>query len=128
MSAITHPFMGKVFVGSPTKIGTLREKYVAILMADESVEMEFKGARDGMIFTSKRIVVINAQGITGRKIELSSFPWKSIAAYSVENAGATDIDAELKICGSGWGVCEVQLTRGVNVGQVCQAINQKILA
>ncbi len=127
MSSTAHPFMGKVFVGNPTTIGTLREKYERVLMAGEVVEMEFKGLRDGMLFTSKRIVVINSQGITGRKVEVSSFPWRSIAAYAVENAGTVDFDAELKICGSGWGVCEVQLGRASDVGVVCQFINDKIL-
>ncbi|MDN4633161.1 PH domain-containing protein [Sphingomonas sp. PsM26] len=128
MSSITHPFMGKVFVGNPTAIGTLREKYERVMMPNEVIEMEFKGLRDGMLFTDKRIVVINAQGITGRKVEVSTFPWKAIAAYSVENAGSIDFDAELKICGSGWGVCEVQLGRSADVGIVCQFINEKILA
>lgn len=127
MSAVSHPFMGKVFVGNPTKIGTLREKYERVLMGGEVVEMEFKAVRDGMLFTSKRIVVINSQGITGRKVEVSSFPWRSIAAYSVENAGTVDFDAELKICGSGWGVCEVQIGRAADIQAVCQFINDKIL-
>ncbi|MBD8552371.1 PH domain-containing protein [Sphingomonas sp. CFBP 8764] len=126
MSSITHPFMGKVFVGNPTVIGTLLDKYERVMMAGEVVEMEFKGVRDGMLFTSRRIVVINSQGIMGRKVEVTSFPWKSIAAYSVENAGTIDFDAEMKICGSGWGVCEVQLGRGADVQAVCQYINRKI--
>lgn len=118
--------MSKIFVGGPTTIGTLRTKYDNVLMAGETVEMEFKGLRDGMLFTDRRIIVLNSQGITGKKVEVSTFPWKSITAYSIENSGTIDFDAELKICGSGWGVCEVQMTKGTDVRTVAQFINLKI--
>lgn len=126
MAAGTHLFMSKIFVGNPTSIGTLKAKYENVLMADEHIEMEFKGLRDGMLFTDRRIVVLNSQGITGKKVEVYSFPWKSITAYSVENSGTIDLDAELKFCGSGWGVCEVQMTKGTDVREVAQFINEKI--
>lgn len=118
--------MGKVFVGAPTQVGTLASKYDAILMEGERVEMEFKGLRDGMIFTDRRIAVVNSQGLMGKKVEVSSFPWKSITAFSVENSGTLDLDAELKICGSGWGVCELQFTKGVDVQEVSRFINGKL--
>jgi len=126
MSNVSHPFMSKIFVGNPTAIGTLQAKYQNVLMDGEHIEMEFKGLRDGMLFTDRRIVVLNSQGITGKKVEVSSFPWKSITAYSIENSGTMDLDAELKICGSGWGVCEVQMTKGTDVRAVAQFINSKI--
>jgi Bacterial PH domain len=126
MSAVSHPFMSKIYVGGPTAIGTLKAKYENVLMEGEHIEMEFKGLRDGMLFTDRRIIVLNSQGITGKKVEVSSFPWKSITAYSVENSGTIDLDAELKICGSGWGVCEVQMTKGTNARAVAQFINGKI--
>lgn len=126
MSSVNNAFMGKVFVGNPTDIGTLAAKYDNVLMAGEKVEMEFKGLRDGMIFTDRRMIVLNSQGIMGKKVEVTSFPWKSVTAYAVENSGTLDLDAELKIAGSGWGVCEVMMTKGTNVREVCQFINAKI--
>lgn len=128
MSALNNPFMSKIFVGNPTSVGKSRDKYENVLMDNETVDMEFKGIRDGMLFTSHRMIVLNYQGITGKKVEVSSFPWKSISAYSVENSGAIDLDAELKICGSGWGVCEVSMTKGTNVREICQYINSKIFS
>ena len=82
--------------------------------------------RDGMVFTNKRLMVINAQGLLGKKVEVTSFPWRSITAFSLENSGTIDLDAELKICGSGWGVCEVMMTKGTNVREVAQFINDRI--
>lgn len=126
MATTSHPFMGKVLVGKPVSVGHGRERYLDVLMADESVDMEFEGLRDGMIFTDRRIIVWNRQGIMGKKVELSCFPWRAITAFSVENAGTLDLDAELKFCGSGWGVCEVQMMRPVDVREVCRYINTKL--
>ncbi len=127
MAAGSHPFLDKVFVGHPVEIGTLRAKYDGYLAPGKSVLMEFKGLRDGMLFTDRRAIVLNSQGLTGRKVEVSSFLWRSVTAFSVENSGAVDLDAELKLCGSGWGVCEVVLTKGTDVRAVAQFINARVL-
>ncbi len=125
---VSHPFMGKVFVGNPVEVGKSADKYQAVLMPGEQVEMEFKGLRDGMLFTDRRLAVLNYQGITGKKVEVSSFPWKSISAFAIENSGTFDLEAELKICGSGWGVCEVVMTKGTKVHEVAAFINSKLFA
>lgn len=122
----SNPFMGKIFVGNPVEIGKSADKYQAVLMPGENVEMEFKGLRDGMLFTDRRMVVLNYQGITGKKVEVTSFPWKSVTAFSIENSGTIDLEAELKICGSGWGACEVMMTKGVKVAEVAAFINAKL--
>lgn len=124
--ADANQFMGKVFVGNPVNVGPLRDRLSNMLMEGEDVEMEFKGIRDGMLFTTIRVLVVNSQGITGKKLEVSSFPWRNITAFSLENSGTFDLEAELKFCGSGWGVCEVVLTKGTNVSNVCQFINDKL--
>ena len=124
--AVENTFMGKVFVGSPAPLGTWKDKVEHVLMEGETSEMEYKGLRDGMVLTDRRMIVINAQGITGKKLEFSSFPWTSVSAYAVENSGTFDLDAELKICGSGWGVCEVQLSKGSKLVELCRFINGRI--
>jgi galactokinase len=126
MAAVAHQFMDKVFVGGPAPIGTFASRYDGFLATGETVEQEFKGMRDGMVFTNKRLMVINAQGLLGKKVEVTSFPWRSITAFSLENSGTIDLDAELKICGSGWGVCEVMMTKGTDVREVAQFINNRI--
>lgn len=126
MANVGNAFMGKVLIGGPAKVGTAEAIYGPVLMEGESVEMEFKGLRDGAVFTDRRLVVYNCQGIMGKKIEVSSFPWRSITAFSVENSGTFDLDAELKICGSGWGVCEVMFTKGTDVKSVLRYMNGKI--
>lgn len=127
MSQIAHPFMGKVFVGNPCAIGKNAELYSGLLMEGETVDMEFQGLRDGAVFTDRRLLVWNKQGLMGKKHEFSVFPWRSVTAFALENSGTFDLDAEFKICGSGWGVCEVVMTKGTDVRAVLAYMNRKIL-
>ena len=96
-----NPFEKK-FIGNPVPIGTSRDRYDGFLMEGEEVRREFKGLRDAMLFTDLRLVVIDPQGIRGKKVSIASIPWKSITAFSVENSGTFDLEAELKVCGSGF--------------------------
>lgn len=67
------------------------------LTADEQVESAFKLYRDLMVFTNKRLIMLDKQGVTGKKVEYHTIPYRSITHYSVETAGTFDLDSELKI-------------------------------
>jgi hypothetical protein len=68
-----------------------------ILIPKEEIEAAFKLIRDLIIFTDKRLILVDKQGITGKKVEYHSIPYGSISHYSVETAGTFDLDSELKI-------------------------------
>ena len=69
----------------------------------EEIIGTYKGMRDGIVFTNKRIIAINVQGITGKKKDYTSIPYSKIQTFSVETAGVLDLDSELEICISGLG-------------------------
>ena len=75
----------------------IQEKYGKLLIPEESIEAGFKMIRDTFIFTNKRLIIIDVQGITGSKTEYFSVSYRSISRFSVESAGSFDLDAELKI-------------------------------
>ena len=75
----------------------LQNEFAKLLLDTETVDMGFKLFRDVFMFTNKRLIIVDKQGITGRKIEYLSLPYKSIARFSLETAGTFDLDAELKI-------------------------------
>ena len=79
----------------------IQEKYGKFLIDSEEVIAGFKIIRDTFIFTNKRLIIIDVQGLTGSKIEYFSVLYKSITRFSVETAGSFDLDAELKIWISG---------------------------
>ena len=73
------------------------EKVKHLLLDDEEIIDSFKSIRDGVVFTNKRIIAVDVQGITGSKKEYASLPYNKIVAFSVETAGTFDLDAELEI-------------------------------
>lgn len=75
----------------------LSEKYKQLLIDDEQIDIGFKLIRDTLIFTNKRLIMVNVQGLTGKKTEYLSVAYKSISRFSIESAGTFDLDAELKI-------------------------------
>lgn len=78
------------------------EKDYGILFVDgETIEKAFLLIRDVFIFTNKRLILVDKQGITGKKTEVMSIPYSKINTFSVETAGHLDLDAELKIWISG---------------------------
>ncbi|WP_194851193.1 PH domain-containing protein [Nonlabens antarcticus] len=75
----------------------LKKNYGHLLIDSEEIEMGFVLFRDVFIFTTRRLILIDKQGFTGKKIEIKSMPYKSISRFSLETAGTFDLDAELKI-------------------------------
>lgn len=107
----------------------LNEKYGRLLTDSESIELGFKLLRDVFMFTNKRLILIDVQGITGSKIEYKSMPYKSISRFSLETAGTFDLDAELKIWISSENIPSVskKFNKSIDVYEVHKYLAGKIL-
>lgn len=68
-----------------------------LMLAGEQPVAAYRTFRDSAIFTTKRMIVRDAQGITGKKVEVYSLPYSAINMWSSENAGKFDLDAELEL-------------------------------
>lgn len=103
----------------------LLQKFGQLLIEGEEIELGFKLIRDTFIFTNKRLIVVDVQGLTGSKIEYKSILYKSISKFSIETAGTFDLDAELKIWVSSEATPSIkkQFNKSINVYEV-----QKLLA
>ena len=77
------------------------KEYAQLLGTGEQLEHAYKLIRDAVLFTNRRLILVDKQGLTGKKIEYVSIPYKSVVRFSVETAGHFDLDAELKIWTSG---------------------------
>ncbi|MBY6035754.1 PH domain-containing protein [Fictibacillus nanhaiensis] len=74
------------------------ERELELIIAEgEKTEKAFKIIRDYLVFTNTRLILIDKQGLTGKKVEYHSVPYKSITHFSIETAGTFDLDSELKI-------------------------------
>ena len=68
-----------------------------LMLPGEQPVAAYRTFRDSAIFTTKRMIVRDAQGITGKKVEVYSLPYSAINMWSSENAGKFDLDAELEL-------------------------------
>jgi hypothetical protein len=94
-------FDGLIGNASNVQPGEVQKEIGSILIDNEQVTASFKLIRDLIVFTDKRLILVDKQGVTGKKVDYHSIPYKSISHYSVETAGHLDLDAELKIWISG---------------------------
>ena len=110
---------------------TLNDTYAAwitpMLTNGESILSTYKGIRDGVVFTNKRIIAINVQGITGTKKDFTSLPYSKIQSFSVETAGVFDIDSELELWFSGLGSVKFEFVKNANVSEICKMISDRVL-
>lgn len=90
----------------------------------EKIVATYQAIRDGVVFTNKRIMAINIQGITGKKKDITSMPYSKIQAFSVETAGVLDLDSELELWFSGLGKVKFEFTSTCNVAEICNMISQ----
>lgn len=95
------------------------QEYGRLLGPGEQVQAAYLLIRDAILFTNRRLVLVDQQGLTGRKVEYHTVPYRSIAHFSVETAGAFGLDAELKIYLTGTPMpIQKQFGEGVDVYEV----------
>jgi hypothetical protein len=109
---------------SEVDVSKLQEEAAAVMAPHERLEKAFKIFRDLYLFTDKRLLLVDKQGMTGSKVEYLSLPYRSITRFSIETAGTFDADSELKIWVSGSPEpITKQFGKGSNIVEV-----QKVLA
>ena len=86
--------LGNAGVVDPQK---LAKDYGRFLADGELIDVGFVIIRDTFIFTNKRFILIEFQGMTGTKVGYLSIPYSKITKFSIETAGMFELDAELKI-------------------------------
>lgn len=82
-------------------VADLQGEFAPLLAPDETLERAFGLLRDLIVFTDRRVMFVNKQGLTGSKVEYLSIPYRAITMFSIETAGRFDLDSELKIWVSG---------------------------
>jgi len=107
----------------------LKVDYGQLLVDNEEIEIGFKLVRDTFIFTNKRLILVDKQGLTGKKVEYKSITYKSISRFSIETSGTFDLDAELKIWISSEQVPSIskKFNKSVNVYDVHKVLSQYVL-
>ncbi len=89
-----------------------------LLISDEGILSAYRGIRDYVIFTNKRVISVNVQGVTGKKRDFTSMPYSKISVYSVETSGVGDLDSELDFWYSGLGHIRFEFTGRSNILEI----------
>ena len=104
------------------------EEVISLMFIEgEKILGTFKSMRNGVVFTNKRIISINVQGITGKKKDYTSLPYSKISAFSVETAGLLDLGSELEMWFSGLGKVKFEFTSKADVTGLCKTICEYVL-
>ena len=98
-----------------------------LLVPGEEIIGVYKALRDYVVFTNKRIIAVNVQGVTGKKKDFSSHPYAKIQVFSVETAGTIDLDSELALWFSGLGRVKFDFTGSSDIVKIGQLIGNAIL-
>jgi hypothetical protein len=98
-----------------------------LIVPGEELRAAFKTVRDFVVFTNKRVIAVNVQGMTGKKKDFTSLPYSKIQAFSVETAGHFDLDAELTLWFSGLGKVRLEFRGQADIRGLSQLIASYVL-
>ena len=94
-----------------------------LLIEDEEIISAYKAMRDYVVFTDKRVISVNTQGISGKKKDFTSLPYAKISVFSVETSGIMDLDSELELYFSGVGKVIFEFSGESNIIEIGQLIS-----
>ena len=121
-------FNNDIFVKmTPVNPKIFGHEVVPLLIPGEEIVGTYQAMRDGVVFTTKRIIAINVQGLTGKKKDMTSLPYSKIQAFSVETAGILDLDSELELWFSGVGRVKFEFAGKTNITEICKLISVYVL-
>ncbi|MEK5235499.1 PH domain-containing protein [Paenibacillus sp. FSL L8-0470] len=121
-------FNGLLGNATQVDLAAVQREYARILTPHEKIERAYRLIRDMFIFTDRRLILVDKQGITGKKTQYHSIPYQNISHYSVETAGHFDLDAELCLYVSGSSLpLKKTFNKSVNIYEVQSVLSQYIL-
>jgi len=113
----------------PIKISDVIGDVQAILVAGEQIVMAFKTIRDQLIFTNKRIISIDVQGITGKRRSFTTMPYSKIQFFAIQTPGFAELfpDSELEIVFANGFVASFEFKGRVDIAEIGQMISEYVL-
>jgi hypothetical protein len=105
----------------------IRRDALELLVEGEEIVESFTTIRDQVLFTNKRVLVVNVQGITGKKVSFFSYPYSKVQYFGIETAGVLDIDSELILMFSNGAKLQFDFKAHVDIKQICNSISRYIL-
>jgi len=118
----------EVFKLKPIKDEDIRDEFHKFLIDGETIIAAFKTIRDQLVFTNKRIISANVKGITGKKVDYTSLPYRKIQAFSVETSGLLDLDCEIEVYISELGKVKFEIRGSFDLIAFNRHVSEYVLA
>ncbi|GAB1267982.1 PH domain-containing protein [Aurantivibrio infirmus] len=118
----------EVFKLKPIEAKDVRDEFHKFLIESEVIIAAFKTVRDQLVFTNKRIIAANVQGITGSKVDYTSLPYSKIQAFSVETSGTFDLDCEIEVYISELGKVKFEVKGSFDLISFNKHVSEYVLA
>ena len=116
-----------IFKLSPIKDGKMLPAINEFLIDGEQVLSAFQTIRDQVVFTNKRVIAANVQGLTGKKTDYTSIPYSKIQTFSVETAGVLDLDCEIELYISAVGKVKFEIKGNFDIVKFNKIISSYVL-
>ena len=116
-----------IFKLKPIDNEKAKDDFHKFLIEEEEIFATFKTIRDQVVFTNKRIIAANVQGITGSKVDYTSIPFSKIQTFSIETSGSLDLDCEIQIFISAVGKVTFEIKGSFDIIAFNQMISRYVL-
>ena len=113
----------------PIEISVVQDEVRGLLIEDEEIVSAFKTVRDQLIFTSKRIISVDIQGVTGARKSYSSMPYSKIQFFTIQTPGFVEIipDSELILTFANGFTAKFEFKGNVDIGKIGKMISNYVL-
>ena len=118
---------GDVFKLRKVKDEKVDNNILALLIPKEEIIGVYKSVRDYVVFTNRRFISVNIQGVTGKKRDYTIMPYSKISVFSIETSGVLDMDSELQLFFSGVGKVTFEFTGNSDIVEIGQMISRHML-
>lgn len=105
----------------------IRNEVNGLLVDGEYPIMAFQTVRDQVVFTTKRLMVVNVKGITGRKVAYFMYPYSKVQYFGIETAGLMDIDCELLLAFNDGNMLTLDFKSNVDIRKISNQIASYVL-
>lgn len=113
----------------PISVDSVRTEVNGLLVGGEEIVMAFQTVRDQLLFTNKRVIAIDVQGITGKRKSYASMPYNKIQFFSIQTAGFLELipDTELFLMFTNGFTARFEFKGNVDIGRIGRMISQYVL-
>lgn len=118
---------GDVFELRKVKDEKVDNNILTLLVPKEEIIGVYKSVRDYVVFTNRRFISVNIQGVTGKRRDYTIMPYSKISVFSIETSGVLDIDSELQLFFSGVGKVTFEFTGSSDIVEIGQMISRHLL-